>query len=216
VLEHNTNLTSNRGIRLSEASVDSTVGKRRRQDSDMDMGNNADGVFKIPQVNSTTNLNYSLQANNRRTFSSILKENTENGSKIAMERKKSTNKTKMIIGKGSSTDNGLSVASRNHHFYVGNLHIDTTTNAVETYINKFAKVEKIFQLKTKHRYYKSFYVEVNEIYNEKINDAGNWPSNVRIKRFFHSKHSKLEEHILNENNEKQMDTNVTANLITTQ
>jgi len=82
--------------------------------------------------------------------------------KVVKKRKKSTSKTKMIIGNGNLKENGLNVASRNHHFYVGNLHIDTTPKTVEEYINKFTKVEKILQLKTKHRYYKSFYVEVTK------------------------------------------------------
>jgi len=214
VLEHNTNFTKNKETRLSESSVDSNVGKRRRQDNDMNTSENSDGVFKIPLVNNPTNLSSKLQANNRTTFASITKENKDNVPKTVIERKISTNKTKVIIGKANLNDKGLNVATKNHHFYVGNLHIDTTTKAVEEYINNFAKVEKILQLKTKHRYYTSFYVEVNEKFNEKMIDAGNWPSNVRIKRFFHNKNSKLDEHVVSEANVQNMETNLDNNLLT--
>jgi hypothetical protein len=213
VLEHNANFTINRETRLSEASVDSNAGKRKRHDNDINMNTNADNVFKIPLVNNSLNAN-KLQANNKRTFASIAKENNDNIPQTSIERRKSTNKTKIIIGKANLNDNGLSVAIRNHHFYVGNLHIDTTINAVQDYINKFAKVEKIYQLKTKHRYYKSYYVEVNEKYNEKMVDACNWPSNVRIKRFFHNKNSKLDEHVVHEDNGLGMEINLDSNLST--
>lgn len=207
VLEHSSNLTINREIRRSESSVDSVVGKRRRPDVEFS-NPSADSVFKIPQSDLPINMNTTLLANNRKTFSSILQENKEQTSKMNNERKKSASKTKMIIGNGNDKENGLNVAKRNHHFYVGNLHVDTTVKAVEEYVNKFAKVEKIHKLKTKHRYYTSFYVEVNESYNEKMNNPSNWPLNVRIKRFFHGRNSKLDEHIINENDDQTMDTNV--------
>lgn len=213
--EHNANFTINRESRPSESSVDSNVGKRRRNDNDMNISTNADGVFKIPLVSNSMNLNSKLQANNRKTFASVTKENRDNVLKTVTERRTSTNKTKVIIGKANMNANGLNVATRNHHFYVGNLHIDTTTNAVEEHINKFAKVEKILQLKTKHRYYTSFYVEVNEKFNEKMVDADNWPTNVRIKRFFHNKNSKLDEHVVNEGNGQNMEINLDNNLLTT-
>jgi ribosomal protein L31 len=206
ILEHNTNMTINREIRCSETSVESVSAKRRKPENDI-TSTNYDTVFKVPQTDAIDRT-YNLQANNRRTFATIMKENGEKEPRATTERKRSTNKTKVIIGKGKPNESGLNVATRNHHFYVGNLHIDTATKDVEEFINKFAKVDKIFQLKTKHKYYTSFYVEVNESYNDKMNDPSNWPSNVRIKRFYHGKHSKLEEHIVTRNDEQRMETSV--------
>jgi hypothetical protein len=205
VLEHSTNQSINRETRRSESSLDSVVGKRRRPDIESS-NPSVDNVFKIPQSDLPMNTNTTLLANNRKTFSSILEGNKDKTLKTTNERKKSMNKAKMIIGKGNGKENGLNVATRNHHFYVGNLHVDTTIKAVEEYVNNFAKVERIHQLKTKHRYYSSFYIEVNEKFNEKMNDPSNWPSNVRIKRFFHGKNSKLDEHIINGNENQNMDT----------
>ena len=51
------------------------------------------------------------------------------------------------------------------------------------HINTFATVTNIIQLETKYKYYNSFHFETNSI-NEAVLNADNWPSGVRIKRFF--------------------------------
>jgi hypothetical protein len=48
-----------------------------------------------------------------------------------------------------------------------------------------------------------------------MNDPSSWPANARIKRFFHGKNTKLEEHILNLDDSQNMETNMNITSIPT-
>lgn len=93
-------------------------------------------------------------------------------------------KKNVVVGAALSSD--LKGADKLYEFYCGFWSTNADKESVSEYINKFARVSKIEELTVKHSHYKSFHVSVSSKYNDLMLDANNWPSGVRVKRFFFS------------------------------
>jgi hypothetical protein len=136
--------------------------------------------------------------------------NSNNCNKKQSGEKTKLKKPKFIIGNGNVE--GISGAIRNFHYYVGFWNKNTSEEKVIEHINKFAIVNKIEELNTEGKYYKSFHVEVNDCYNDKMIDPSNWPTNVKIKRFIvNKKKSNNDNEIRKEDNKSNVNNNSNVN-----
>ncbi|CAF0979461.1 unnamed protein product [Brachionus calyciflorus] len=74
--------------------------------------------------------------------------------------------------------------------YTGFWSLQSDESSVKEFIDNFASVESIRELKTKGDYYKSYYFSVKSNYMEHVLNQENWPDNIRLKRYFESKQKK--------------------------
>lgn len=126
---------------------------------------NVDNSFKIPE-------------NNRKKISYA---------KIGLNVKSDQNnfnvkKKKFVVGASVSAD--LKGAVKMYEYYCGFWSTKTDKISVSEFINKFAVVTNIEELDVKHYHYRSFHVSVSSEFNDKMIDPNNWPTGVRVKRFF--------------------------------
>lgn len=101
-------------------------------------------------------------------------------------------KKKFLVG--SQTFTSLKGASKLFDYYTGFWSVDCSKDDVRDYINKFAFVEEINQLDTKHKYYNSFHIRVKSTFSDKILDRDNWPMGVKIKRYFEPRTKQANNH----------------------
>ncbi|RNA05275.1 hypothetical protein BpHYR1_021600 [Brachionus plicatilis] len=73
------------------------------------------------------------------------------------------------------------------HYYAGYWSLESDEESVKEFINRFATVESIKELRTKGDFYKSYHFSVKSNFMEQVLNPDNWPDSVRVKRFYEAK-----------------------------
>ena len=97
-----------------------------------------------------------------------------------------------VIGTARSRISDLKAAGRPFYFYVGQWDLNTNVEKMKRYIESFATVLEVVELGTKrsYRYFRSFKVTVESYYSNNMLNPENWPSGVKVARWFQRNNGK--------------------------
>ena len=117
-----------------------------------------------------------------------------------------TKRPRFVLGSNRDIgqSGGIRAAVRRFHYYVGGWDLSVSEADVKSYVEThIGPVLDISELVCKHQRFKSFRITVEDVHNESMLNPQKWIKNIRVKRFFFSRQTKVSTYNISENKQSK-------------